>query len=87
MGAFLWLGSALRCCGALLGAAGYSGERLRFGDSLEVVVLVEADLPQVIVLHPRALGVAVAVEDPSPEAVAARGSGTPSVPNADEGHG
>lgn len=37
----------------LFGAAGYSGERLRFGDSLEVVVLFEGHLLHVIVLHPR----------------------------------
>ena len=66
MGALLWLRSALRCCGELLGAAGYSVERLRFGDFLEVIVLVEVDLLQVIVLHPRALGVDVALEDPPP---------------------
>lgn len=87
LGALLWLRSALRCCGELLGAAGYGGELLRFGDSLEAVVLVEIVLRKVVVSRSHAQGVAAALEDPRPEAVAAYGSGMPGAPNAGEGHG
>lgn len=66
--------------------AGYGGERLGLGGSLEVVVLVDAGLPHVVV-RPCIQDMAMVLEDPRPEAVAAYGSGTPSVPDADEGHG
>ena len=80
LGALFWLRNALRCCAELLGAAGYSGERLRFGDSLEVVVLVEVGLRKVVVSRSHAQGVAAALEDPRPEVMAAYGLGTHPTP-------